>query len=248
MSSQRQKGSRKRFTRNAAITSIATLSALVGPGAASADDAVSLARVARQLGYHYVYLPFENAVSLSRPGVTVVVRPGDPFFAANERREPVFGMVPEYRGNDVYVSPAFMSEIRGLGHPFPPPDNGPQIVREERVDRGHVSELHLSRVPGATSISVDGHATPDSRIEIVVRAALSESLPIVVLDRATAFSDASGAFSTVVSTAPDHFWASKFIVEASGAADTSPAVAKIDAKERNPAAHTPADNSTNSPD
>ncbi|MBC5799127.1 MAG: hypothetical protein GIX03_08085 [Candidatus Eremiobacteraeota bacterium] len=229
-----------RLTRSAAITSLATLSVLASSARASADDALSLTRVARQLGFHYSYLPFENAVSLARPGIVVVVRPGDPFFSANERREPVFGMVPEYRQNDVYVSRSFMSEIRGLGQPFPAP-SARLVVQRGPVDQGHVSELHLSQIPDAPTITVTGTATPGSRIEVVLRAALSASVPIVILDRATAFSDSSGAFATVVSIAPDHWYASRFIVEASGEGDAAPTIAKIDAMEQNPAARTKAD-------
>lgn len=241
MRPQRQKGAMNRLTQNAAITSIAALSVLASSGGASADDAVSLARVARQLGFHYSYLPFENAVSLARPGIVVIVRPGEPFFSANERREPVFGMVPEYRQNDVYVSRAFISEIRGLGQPFPSVSNARVVVQRGPVDQGRVSELHVLQVPNAPTITVSGSATPGSRIELVLRAALSASVPVVVLDRVTAFADSSGSFATVVSIAPDHWYASRFIVEASGAGDAAPTVATLDFKEQNPAAHTKAD-------
>lgn len=213
---------------------------MAGPAGARTDAAVPLAQVARQLGFHYGFLPFENAVSLARPGATVVIRPGDPFFSVNERREPVFGMVPEYRQNDVYVSRAFISEIRGLGHAFGRPSSR-IVMEQERVDQGHVAELHLAQVPNSPRITVSGSATPGARVEIVLRAALSASLPIVVLDRTAAFADASGSFATVVSTAPDQFYASRFIVEASGAGDVAPTVAKIDRQEENPAARTKAD-------
>lgn len=240
MSPQRQKRLLNQVARGAAITSIATLTALGPSGGASADDAVSLTRVARQLGFHYAYLPFENAVSLARPGIVVVVRPGDAFFNANERREPVFGMVPQYRQNDVYVSPAFLSEIRGLGTPFPP-QNSAAVAKGGPVDQGRVSSLHLSQIPNAPTITVTGSATPGSRVDVVLKTALSASLPIVVLDHATAFADPSGAFATVVSVAPDHFYASRFMVEASGAGDVAPTIAKLDTQEQNPAAQTKAD-------
>jgi len=229
------------MNRSAAITSLAALAMFAAPAAVRADDAVPLAGVARQLGFHYSFLPFENAVSLARPGATVVVRPGDPFFSANERREPVFGMVPQYRQNDVYVSRAFIAEIRGLGHRFAPPPSNAVVIRQESVDQGRVAELHLSQVPNSPRITVSGTATPGARIEIVLRAALSASLPIVVLDRVTAFTDASGAFATVLSIAPDHFYASRFIVDASGAGDVAPTIAKLDVKEQNPAAQTKAE-------
>ncbi len=241
MSSQRQKGSPRPLARSAAITSLAALTVFAGPLGARTEGVVSLAQVARQLGFHYSFLPFENAVSLARPGAMVVVRPGDPFFSANERREPVFGMVPEYRQNDVYVSRAFIAEIRGLGRPFGPPPSSPVVMRAEATDQGHVAELHLSQVPNSPRITVSGSATPGARVEIVLRAALSASLPIVVLDRTAAFADPSGAFATVVSIAPDNFYASRFIVEASGAADVAPTIAKIDRMEQNPAAQTKAD-------
>ena len=85
---------------------LAAFAATTSP--ARADDSVALARVARDLGFSYAYLAYENAVALRRPGATIVVRPGDAFFSANDRREPVYGMVPVYRKNDVYVSRAFV--------------------------------------------------------------------------------------------------------------------------------------------
>ncbi len=242
MSSQRQKGSPHPIVRSAAITSLALSSVLAGRPPPGADDAVSLAHVAHQLGFHYTYLAFENAVSLARPGATVVVRPGDPFFSANERREPVFGMVPQYRGNDVYVSRAFIGEIRGLGHPFGRPASAPVVMRRERSIEGHVSELHLSQA----AEQCQDHRQRQRNSGLANRDRLARRAvrkpPEVVLDRATTFSDASGAFATVVSTAPDYFYASRFIVEASGAGDTAPTVARIDRMEQNPALHTDADN------
>lgn len=241
MSWQRQKSPPGPIVRSAAITSLAAFTIVAGPVGARTEAAIPLAQVARQLGFHYGFLPFENAVSLARPGATVVVRPGDPFFSVNERREPVFGMVPEYRQNDIYVSRAFIAEIRGLGHPFGPAASSTVVMQQDRIDQGHVAELHLSQVPNSPRITVSGSATPGARVEIVLSAALSASLPIVVLDRTAAFADPSGSFATVVSTAPDNFYASRFIVEASGAGDVAPTVAKIDRQEENPAARTKAD-------
>ena len=213
---------------------IALSAGLVAP--AAADDAIALATIARQLGFTYSYLPYENAVSLARPGATIVVRPGDGFFTANERREPVYGMVPEYRNNDVFVSPAFVDEIRGLGS------------RADRVEaeatRAASAAVVLRPVdaiapPGSVTSAVAtydarddravvrGIATPGSYVGLRLRAALSESLPVLTLDRTTVVAAADGSFVAHLSFGSDRFAPSHYLVEAYGVRDVAPIVARV---------------------
>ncbi len=210
---------------------------------ASADDAVSLASVARELGFSYAYLPYENAVSLHRPGATVVVRPGDPFFSANERREPVYGMVPVYRRNDVYVSRAFIDEIRGLGRQF--------AGRTDRTERAEISAGSLPVVAQAApaqatsgsvtalvatydakndAILVSGHATAGSRVTLAVKATLADALPVVTVERAATYAAADGSFAGTLSFGADQFSESHYVVEARGSDDAVPVVAKVPAR------------------
>lgn len=205
---------------------------------ASADDAVSLAAIARELGFSYTYLPYENAVSLSRPGATVVVRPGDPFFSANERREPVYGIVPVYRRNDVYVSRAFVDEIRGLGRRYAnvaaraaeAPTGASLRPAQAQLPGGSVSTLTAAYDAADDAIVVRGVATAGSRVMLAVKATLSENLPIVTVERAVAYAAADGSFVSTLSFGTDHFAKSHYVVEASGSANAAAVVAKVPAR------------------
>lgn len=217
-----------------ALGVIALAAGLVGP--AAADDAIALATVARQLGFTYNYLPYENAVSLARTGATIVVRPGDSFFTANERREPVYGMVPEYRDNDVFVSPAFVEEIRSLGRPADRADaealrasSDAAILRPVAaiVPPGSVTSAVASYDAREDRAVVRGIATPGSYVGLRLRAALSESLPVLTLDRTTVVAAADGTFVARLSFGSDRFAPSHYTVEAYGAKDDRPIFARV---------------------
>lgn len=198
-----------------------------------ADDAVPLATVARELGFTYAYLPYENAVSLARPGATVIVRPGDAFFSVNERREPVYGIVPVYRNNDVYVSRAFVDEIRGAG----------SRATSATTGNGNFTlptrPLAPSEPPGrvATAIAtyderddralVSGMATPGSIVGVALRAELAAGIPVVVLDRTYVVASDDGTFAAHLSFGFDHFAPSRYVVEAYGEQNEHPILAPL---------------------
>lgn len=220
----------------------AAFAAVGTPLLAAADDSIALASVARELGFAYTYLPYENAVSLYRPGATIVVRPGDAFFSANERREPVYGVVPFYRHNDVYVSRAFVDEIRDLGRTVgsiaivgTTPAEAPEIA-EPGVGRhaaapaialGRVESLVASYDATSDTIAVRGRATPGSRVALAVKATLGKEIPIVTVDRAVATTSVDGRFTATMTSGSDHFAPSLYTVEAAGVRDAAPIVATV---------------------
>jgi len=218
-------------------------------GAAVADDALPLAQVARELGFTYTYLPYENAVSLSRTGATIVVRPGDAFFSANERREPVYGVVPFYQRNDVYVSRAFVEEIRNLGTLLGPRDAAGQIVvlgtapqaTAAQPPRGSVTTMAATYDATNDTILVRGRATAGAPIALAVRATLSENLPVISVDRAIAYAGADGAFVARLTFGSGNFAPARFIVAASGAENVSPVIAEVPPRVPSPAMRTEAD-------
>jgi hypothetical protein len=213
---------------------------------AAADDTVPLATVARELGYRYAYLALDNAVSLTRPGATIVVRPGDAFFTINERREPVYGEVPFYRDNDVVVSRAFEREIG------PAPrhvavtderDSRPSMApREpEHADVGKVRTMSAYFLGSASAIEVVGTATPGAHVSLVLRANLSDQLPVVTLDGTDAVAGSDGTFRARLDNAPDRFSFSRYFIEASGPSDAMPAIVAVRDLGLDRAAHTDAD-------
>jgi hypothetical protein len=226
------------FCATFAIAAAATLA----PAPALADTAIPLARVARDLGYHYAYLPLENEVSLTRAGAVILVRPGDGFFTVNDRREPVYGTVPYYRGNDVVVSRAFESEIKPFARYFrTAAAPAPEVV--EAPDAGTVDRVAANYLPSASTVDVAGRATPGTHVSVILRVVLSQDLPVITLDGADIVADQNGAFRARLNTAPNHFALARFYVEAAAPGNRAPAIAKVTDLGLDPAQHTKADDS-----
>lgn len=225
---------------NALIAGALVLATTGSP--ALADDGLPLARIARDLGYAYTYLPYENAVALYRPGATIVVRPGDGFFSANERREPVYGMIPVYRNNDVYVSKRFVGEIRNVGRratertdAAPARDvtaNGAVAPAIVRPPLGHVESIGATYDAVADAIVVRGRATPGSLVALAVRATLAATVPAVTVDSGATYARADGSFATRLGFGIDQYPESTFVVDASGLADAKIVSTKVPARVR----------------
>ena len=56
---------------------IGTIAAMLASGSPSFAEDIALSRLASELGYTYAYLGADAVVTLSRPGLTIVFRPGD---------------------------------------------------------------------------------------------------------------------------------------------------------------------------
>ncbi|MBD5633166.1 MAG: hypothetical protein IAI49_01705 [Candidatus Eremiobacteraeota bacterium] len=216
---------------------------------ARADEGIPLARVARDLGYHYAFLPFENVVSLTRPGSVIVVRPGDAFFSNNDRREPVYGKIPFYRDNDVVVSADFEREIRPSDRHAavaqqPAARVRPYIARRaetERRDDGTVESVRAFFLPSASAIEIVGKATPGSHVSLVLRANLAEDMPVITVDGGDAIADSNGVFRSQLDNAPVRFGPSRFFVEAVAPGDSTPTIAQVTNLGGDRSAHTKAD-------
>jgi hypothetical protein len=217
---------------------------------ALAGGGVPLAQVARDLGFRYAYLDQENGVSLTREGAVIVVRPGQGFFTINNRREPVYGTIPFYRDNDVVVSRAFEQEIKPFGTPVrtaarfkrvPAWTVARQPVAVAHVDAGRVQSVEGSFVSAASSVQIVGRATPGTLVSLVLRADLSEDLPVITLDGTSVLADASGAFKARLRSAPDHFAYTRLFVEATAPGDAVPITAYLESHWIDTDAHTRAD-------
>jgi len=219
---------------------------------ARADDAVPLALVASDLGFAYAYLPVENAVSLTRRGTVIVVRPGDGFFSVNARREPVYGMVPTYRDNDVVVSRAFEAEIRLLGRKPAVTARAPSwehatskgtgtVAFAPGVAEGTVTTVSGLYVASEGSVQIAGRATPGTRVTLVLRAYFAEDVAVITLNDGETTADSHGRFTTALASAPAWFQYARFIVEASAPGDTYATAANVVGSGPNKAAHTEAD-------
>src|ERR1700722_13159382 len=81
--------------------------------AIAGDDLVPLARLAPQLGYSYTWVASESAVALTRPGVYVLIRTGNPLYDVNDSVESTT-QIPQFRDNDIFIGPSLVARLRSL--------------------------------------------------------------------------------------------------------------------------------------
>jgi hypothetical protein len=193
------------------------------------DHLTSLTDVAKKLGYTYAYLGPDEAVSLNRPGVSVIIRPGAPLFDMNDRTIPVSGSVPVYSNGDIYVSSAMIGLLRRLAGPNAVV--GHDAVADVQPLMGMhphrpavIDSLSAMHIEGDQALRVAGQASPYAAITLTLVAKLSRSIPDVVVSRLHVSADKSGAFSSRVPIAPVYFTGSLFTVVAATDADTSRSV------------------------
>jgi len=197
-----------------------------------------LAAVAHRLGFVYAYLGPDDEVSLTGHGITVLVRPGDPFFSVNDRREPVRGETPRYRDSDIVVSRHFVRQLTEI-------ERAAAFANDTALAKSYVSgagridldphvsaaprkvaTVDLSPVKGTEDVLVSGNATPGSLVAIVLKAIASPYLPTIFLNRSFAVAGTDGKYEMRISTAPEYFNGSTFLAEASSVDDASPVVAR----------------------
>jgi hypothetical protein len=89
------------------------------PLGAAAEHRTALLKVAANLGYTYSYLGPEDAVSMTRPGVTIVIRPGERLFDVNDETEAMDGTAPLFSRNDIFISDGMVARLRQLAKRYP---------------------------------------------------------------------------------------------------------------------------------
>jgi hypothetical protein len=208
--------------------------------AADARDHNLLAPAAAKLGYHYAYLGPEDAVSLSRPGVVVLVRPGERLFDVNDRTE-AMDIAPRFESSDLVVSDAFVARLRQLAaigqaqagndHAFATRN---AATRPEPADRtGSISGLAAHQIDGTQDIFVSGKAPAYLPITLTLVGTFSTEVPDVVINRSQVSSDATGAFSADVPIAPAFYRGARLTVIASSSPGISIAKTRLEAKAPN---------------
>ncbi len=217
---------------------IIALLACSEPAFAQGGQNVPLATVARQLGLVYAYLGPDDIVSLSGHGLSVTVRPGEPFFYVNDRSEPVAGGTPTYRGGDIYVSRAFVKQLAALSRVAASANSSTVNSAASRLMRPQlalapanamprrVTNLRLAGVEGSDNVAVSGKAPPGALVALVLKAVSSPQVPTVFLNRSFVVAASDGTFGIELSTAPEYFQGSVIVVEASGIDDAKPVSAR----------------------
>ena len=162
------------------------------------------------MGYAYAWSASASEVTLSRPGLTVVLRPGNRRYQINDRVA-YAGEAPVYENGDLSVSADVVAELRVLAgrYPVSRATEGTRVgsspvsptVPNPASASGSLSIL-VSPAPGREAVVVDGSAPAALRgnavpVTLTVTGTVSRDLPTVTLQRVTLATD--GTFHTILS-------------------------------------------------
>jgi hypothetical protein len=174
---------------------------------AIAHAGTSLERVADQVGYAYAWSASASEVTLTRPGLTVVLRPGNRRYQINDRVA-YAGEAPVYENGDLSVSADVVAELRVLAGRYPlsrategarTGSSIPTVPNPARAS-GSLSIL-VSPAPGREAVVVDGSVPAALRgnaipVTLTATGTVSRDLPTVTLRRVTLATD--GTFHTTL--------------------------------------------------
>ncbi|GAC1395347.1 MAG: hypothetical protein NVS3B17_15420 [Vulcanimicrobiaceae bacterium] len=216
--------------------------------AIAAQD-TALMQVAANLGYSYSYLGPEDAAALSRPGVTIVIRPGERLFDVNDRTEAMNGPAPRFALNDIFVSDSLVARLRQLASIYPSYQSVERttvvtssvpMARPADV-KGAITDLTVAQIPGQQEIAVGGKAPANLPITLTLVGTFSKELPDVVLSRRIVTTDTNGTFKSDVSLASGYYRGAILTLVASSVAGIESATSQFEAKAPNAAVSVPAD-------
>jgi Copper amine oxidase N-terminal domain len=202
---------------------------------ATAHTGTPLMRVAEAAGYAYAWSASASEVTLSRPGLTVVLRPGNRRYEINDRvayaSEP-----PVYGAGDLVVPDDVVQELRALAGRYPDARAmegarpGPSTYAQ--TASGSLT-LTARQVAGREAIVVDGTAPASVPVTITLVGSISRDMPDVLIRRTTVLSD--GTFHATLPVAPAMPRGSFVTVTATSLPRVAPATARVTIGAPNPA-------------
>jgi len=231
------------------ISALAACVAIVTPASfALAEQDTALMKVANSLGYVYSYLGPEDAASLSRPGVTVVIRPGQQLFDVNDRTEAVEGPPPRFALSDIYVSQSLVARLRQIAALYPARVADRAIAGTISVEpaatsgtTGSITNLRVSQIAGQQQIAVDGNAPARYPVTLTLLGTFSSDLPDVILSRHLVTADTNGTFQSAIPLAGGYYRGAILTLVASSIPGITSTKSQFEAKAPNAAVSVPAD-------
>jgi hypothetical protein len=177
------------------------------PAQAVSKHEVAVSRVAAQLGYGYAYLGVQDAVQLTRPGLLVLIRPGEKLIDVNDRTEAV-DVPPRFDHSELYVSDSFVERLRRLAEKYPVAASRPEgqaaIISPSKMMQTGAIVMDVRQAVGSQSLKVSGKAPASVPITLTLKETFWTEIPDVVLNRTEIVSDADGLFEAVVPVAPGY--------------------------------------------
>ena len=209
----------------------------------------ALMKVAADLGYAYSYLGPEDAAALTRPGVTIVIRPGERLFDVNDRTEAMDGSAPRFALSDIYISESLVARLRQIAIKYPAATVSDRAivvtnpVAPARIAsvRGAITDLTVTQIAGQQALAVGGKAPANLPITLTLIGTFTTELPDVVLSRHLVTADTNGTFSSAVPLASGYFRGAILTLVASSYSGITSAKSSIQAKAPNADVSVPAD-------
>lgn len=191
----------------------------LGENAQAQSRSVSLTALAARSSYNLQWLLPERAVRLYRPGLVIVIRPGEREYDVNDRVE-FADTAPAYVNGDLLVSSTFAARLSRLAS-VTAVRNRAFIIGIHSADApaaaGGPISVDVRQAAGSDALSVSGRASAGAPVTITLLATISPDLPTVVVSRHDVQSDANGQFQAVIPTAPDYLRGSILRVVATSA-------------------------------
>jgi len=215
----------------------------LGVRATAQETAYPLSKAAANLGYTYNFLGMQNAATVSRPGLTILVRPGEQIIEVNDRLVSL-DSAPQMVGTEIYVPGSLVTRMRELAKQYPlaaerPPERNIVVVAPS-VTRGAIT-IEVHQLSGSFDLAVSGKAPPSVPITLTLIGSLSRDIPDVLLSRSEVASDVDGRFQAVVSPAPGFYSGALLTLVATSLPGVNRASAKFVLHDPNDNASIPGD-------
>jgi len=202
---------------------------------ATAHTGTPLMRVAEAAGYAYAWSASASEVTVSRPGLTVVLRPGNRRYEVNNRVE-YASEAPVYGAGDLVVPDDVVNELRALAGRYPDArateGARPGPATSFAPASGSLT-LSAHQAAGRDAILVDGTAPASMPVTLTLVGSISRDLPDVLIGRITIQSDRAFHATLPVATAMPR--GSFVTVTATALPGVAPASARVTIGAPNPA-------------
>ncbi|MGZ3497529.1 MAG: hypothetical protein ACXWNK_11150 [Vulcanimicrobiaceae bacterium] len=218
------------ISKRVALVALIGVAGLAAPVAA-AEQTLSLRQLAAQSGFSFRWLGAAGEATIVKPGLTIVIRPGNRFFEVNTRVEGL-ASVPQAKGDDIFVSPVFARRIEALGE-APPAKRSANVVVTTTPIAGALS-LHVAPATGLDALHVSCNGPINAPVTVTLFATLSSDIPTILVSRHDFTIDRSGQLSTTIPIASDFVRGSILTVRVTSLDTVSPAQASLLVGSPNP--------------
>jgi hypothetical protein len=228
-----------KFISAIALSVIGTI--VIGASAQAQSNSISLSAVASRNSYTLHWLYPERSIQLYRPGLVIVIRPGERAYDVNNRVE-FSDAAPTYVNGDMLISTALATRLRRLASMTATRAAafGARSVAEQMEPASGPITVDARHAQGSEALRITGHAPAGLPVTITLLATISPDLPTVVVSRHDVQPDANGQFQAIISNAPDYLRGSLLQVVATSAG-ASPASATVTVGPPNPGVTVPFD-------